>query len=144
MKKPYFLAFFIATLLVQIPEALSLELVVIVHPSSRLQELTARQVSDLYLGRTRALASDHVAEVHEHVRDSELRKVFFQRLNGMSIRQVNAYWARLQFSGAVQPPIQLGDSGAVAEIVSKNPNAIGYIDSTFLKGNVRVVLRLKD
>lgn len=126
------------------PVVSSNELVVIAHPDSPLRVVTADQISDLYLGRTRSLAPSVVVEAIDQARDSEERKRFYQRINGMPIRQVNAYWARLQFSGAIQPPLHVGNSEAVVQAVRQNPNAVGYVDSRQLTGNVRVLLRLKD
>jgi ABC-type phosphate transport system substrate-binding protein len=124
--------------------ASSNELVVIVHPDSPLQKVAANQISDLYLGRTRSLAPGVAVEAFDQAFSSENRKRFYQQINGMPIRQVNAYWARLQFSGSVQPPLQVADCQAVINAVRQNPKAIGYVESRQLTADVRVLLRLKD
>lgn len=118
------------------------EVVVIVNQQGPLQSITPREVSDLYLGRTRNFASGEVALVLEQPRDSAIRQAFFGAVNGMPIRQVNAYWARLQFSGEVQPPITLNNSQEVKARVSQHRNAIGYIDASLVDNSVKVVQRL--
>ncbi|MDM4765146.1 phosphate ABC transporter substrate-binding protein [Pelomonas sp. SE-A7] len=124
------------------------DLVVIVHPDNPLKALQPRQVSDLYLGRTRQFAGADVtaqpALVYEQPSGSVVRQRFFSALNGMEIKQVNAYWARLRFSGEVLPPPILADSLAVREAVSQDRMAIGYIDAALLNASVKPVLRLKD
>jgi ABC-type phosphate transport system substrate-binding protein len=132
------LAAFLCLLCMAWPLAARADMAVIVHPGNPLQTMTAREVSDLYLGRARSLSP------YELPAGSPLRELFFQSLNGMSIRQLNAYWARLRFSGEVLPPATLADSRAVVDAVSRNPNAIGYIDAAALRDSVKVVLRLKE
>ena len=115
------------------------EIVVVVHPESSIQQLTARQISDLYLGRTRGLIT-----IFEQPNDSKERENFFRSLNGMSLQQINAYWARLRFSGEVLPPVALANSRSVLDAVSRNRNALGYIGAHDVTSAVRVVLRLSD
>ena len=67
------------------------ELAVIVNRDSPISQLTPQQVSDLYLGRARTVDRGPTLKVLDLPRDSEPRKQFFQRLNGMPIQQVNAY-----------------------------------------------------
>jgi ABC-type phosphate transport system substrate-binding protein len=117
-------------------------IVVIVHPDSPLKQLTARELSDLYLGRT--LASGNRIIVLDQPRDSTLRADFFRKINGMDLSRVNAYWARLQFSGQMQPPPNLPDSQQIIEFVRRNPLAVGYIESKAITGAVRPVLTLEN
>lgn len=120
------------------------DILVIVHVDSPLQQLAPQQVSDLYLGRQRSTASGERLQVIDLPRNSELRSRFFSSLNGMSLRSVNAYWARLQFSGDSQPPIPLPDSSAVLAVVRNNRLAIGYVDAGEATAGVRTVLTLRD
>jgi ABC-type phosphate transport system substrate-binding protein len=120
------------------------EIVVVVHPDNPVQALSPRDVSDLYLGRTRALGSTRRALVLDHPRDSDRRRDFFNRVNGMDISRVNAYWARLQFSGDALPPAAMRDDRSVLDIVRRQRDAIGYVEAAHADESVRIVLRLKD
>ena len=125
------------------------DILVIVHPDNPVQSMTPREISDLYLGRSRSFnLSDRKAGasayVYELPADSHLRETFFRSLNGMDIKQVNAYWARLRFSGEVLPPAVLPDARAIQESVSRDRNAIGYVDAAAVGNSVKVVLRLKE
>jgi ABC-type phosphate transport system substrate-binding protein len=120
------------------------DVVVVVHPHSPLKQLTAVEVSDLYLGRIRSIRDGQRLTVLDQSRDSPLRARFFGLLNGMDLHRLNAYWARLQFSGDTQPPASLPDSQTVIELVRRDPLAIGYIDAAALTGAVRPVLTLKE
>ncbi len=110
-----------------------------------------RQASDLYLGRSRHVfgldPEAGPAAIYEQPTDSELRARFYRAVNGMDIKQVNAYWARLRFSGEVLPPPVLADSLAVLEAVRNNRLAIGYVDAALPEASlksVKTVLRLKE
>lgn len=123
------------------------EIAVIVHPYNPVAAMSAREVSDLYLGRSRSFAGDDQnapIAVYEQPPDSTLRENFFRSLNGMNLKQLNAYWARLRFSGEVLPPVILPDSRMVLEAVGRNRGGIGYVDAAVADASVKVVLRLKD
>lgn len=123
------------------------EIAVIVHPNNPVSAMSEREVSDLYLGRSRSFKADEQklpAAVYEQPQDSSLRESFFRTLNGMNLKQLNAYWARLRFSGEVLPPMTLPDSRLVLEAVGRNRGGIGYVDAALVDGSVKVVLRLKE
>ena len=120
------------------------DVVVIAHPESPVRALSPDQVSDLYLGRLRSLPDGESVIVVEHQPDSQVRERFFRKLNRMSLKQLNAYWARLQFSGQVLPPASLSDSKKILHEVRNNRLVIGYVDAAELDDSVRVLLRLKE
>lgn len=119
------------------------DIAVIVYRDSPVQALSARQVSDLYLGRTRNVGSGELLNIYEHPVDSAMRERFFHDLNGMALKQINAYWARLRFSGEVLPPISLPDDRALLSAVRRDRNAIAYVDTSVLDDSVRVVMVIK-
>ncbi|MDP1525173.1 MAG: hypothetical protein Q8M20_05150 [Rhodocyclaceae bacterium] len=129
---------------VSIPAVATGEIAIIAHRDSPLRSLTPREVSDLYLGRLRSLSAGpaYLIALYDHPSDHELRAQFFHRLNGMNLKQLNAYWARLRFSGAVLPPDTLPNSRAVVEAVGKNRVALGYVDASAVDNSVKVLLRL--
>ncbi|MBF0228396.1 MAG: hypothetical protein HQK63_02195 [Desulfamplus sp.] len=120
------------------------EIVVVVNLNNPVNSLTPKEVSDLFLSRRRTFPSGEAVILIEQERNSFLREKFFYLINKMTVRRVNAYWARLQFSGEVQPPEYLPNSQAVLEVIRKNTNAIGYVDFANVDDSVRVVLHLKD
>ena len=119
------------------------QIVVIVHPESSLRALSTQQISDLYLGRLRVIDGTPV-QLLDLADDSSLRMRFFKAINGMDLPRVNAYWARLQFSGNVLAPLKLSDPQSLREAVSRDRRAIGYIDASQVTPQVRVILALND
>lgn len=139
--------FFIWGLLIIIISAISVtaeEVTVIVNLNNPVNKLSSREISDIFLARRRVFPSGDAVTVLEHVRNSPLRESFFHLLNRMTLKQVNAYWARLQFSGEVQPPESLPDSASIIDVVRKNPAAIGYVDAMSVDKSVKIVLQLKE
>jgi ABC-type phosphate transport system substrate-binding protein len=130
--------------LVVLPVRAQTAIVVVVHPASPVISLTKKQVSELYLGRNQYLGGNQRLQLLDQPRDSKLREQFFAQLMGMDLGRINAYWARLQFSGDIQPPLALPDSATVLKIVSHNPFAIGYMEASALTPAVRAVLTIKD
>ncbi|MBF0259991.1 MAG: hypothetical protein HQK62_14385 [Desulfamplus sp.] len=120
------------------------EVVVVVNHKNPVQSLSPREVSDMFLARRRTFPSGQPVLVLEHERNSRTREIFFYLLNKMTLRQVNAYWARLQFSGEVQPPQSLPDSRSVLEMVRRNSHTIGYINKDSVDDSVKIVLQLKN
>jgi len=120
------------------------EVVVIVNLENPVQSMTPQEISDFFLGRSRVFSSGIAAEIYEQPRDAQTRQEFFHLINGMSLKMLNAYWARLQFSGEVQPPLSLSDSKAVLAAVRKSKGGLGYIDASVLDNSVKVILRLKE
>ena len=119
------------------------EIAIIVHPQSPIARLSLNEVSDLYLGRTRKVGSDSVM-VLEHHDTNPVRERFFLKLNGMDLSRVNAYWARLQFSGNLQSPLRVRDDKAMLEVVRRNRHAIGYVDAALISDDVRTIGRLAE
>ncbi len=119
------------------------DIVVVVALNSSLQQLSMREASDIYLGRFKAAAGERLL-VLDHPGESALRERFSKQVNGMDLRRLNAYWARLQFSGETLPPISLDDSQSMLYTIRRNRHAVGYVDASAVDGSVRVVLMLRE
>lgn len=112
---------------------------VIVNPASGVDSMSREEVSHLFLGRIKHLAPGLPAVV---IDTAAQREAFYQTLVGRSIAEIDAYWARLRFSGRTQPPQLVGEANAVLERVARERGAIGYVDSSLVDRRVKTVLRL--
>jgi len=115
------------------------ELVVVVHPKNPADSLSRREVVDLYMGRTQYFSDGSLVIRLDQRPDSGEREEFYRDLVNKSVAEVNAYWARLLFTGRASPPQVVGDSEAVLKAVRHNTNAIGYMDSADVDASVKVV-----
>lgn len=115
------------------------DIAVIINLNNPIEVLSPSEISDLYLGRRREFPNGISALPLERPRDSSLRGEFFQLLNGMTLSRLNAYWARLQFSGNVQPPQVLRDDSSLLHAVREQIGAIAYVPLNSVDGSVRII-----
>lgn len=116
------------------------ELAVIAHIKNNSDSLTAKQVQDIFMGRTRVFPNGKFVLPIDQ--SSPLRTEFYEKLTTRPVEQINAYWARIMFTGQASPPQQLPDNEAVLQTVRENEGAIGYIDKKHVDDTVHVLLIL--
>ena len=63
------------------------------------------------------------------------------KLAGRSPAQVKAFWAKLIFTGRGRPPAVVSDREELIDRLIADPNAIGYIDSSYVDDRVKIVFR---
>lgn len=119
-------------------------LIVVVHKSNPVDALSSREVLDIYMGRFNSYPDGNSVDTTDHPQDSQIREDFYDRLVGKSIPQVNAYWARLLFTGKAEPPLTQSSALDVVQYVQGNTNAIAYLYDTTLSDNLKVVFRFED
>lgn len=113
--------------------------VVIVNAENTVNDFNQRQLVDLYMGRDLYFPNGQMALRLDQSPDSKVRKNFYANLVGKTIAQVNAYWARLLFTGRASPPQVIRNSKDVLKAIRNNSNAVGYIDEKDLEDGVRIV-----
>jgi ABC-type phosphate transport system substrate-binding protein len=119
--------------------ALAADWVVIANPKAGITHLSRDDVTNIYLGRYRRLASGVTAEPIDQPVDSGLRGRFYRQLVDKSVAEIRAYWARLLFSGQTQPPRVAGNSDDAVHLVSRNPGAMAYVERSKIDSRVTVV-----
>ncbi len=115
---------------------------VVVPAQSTVRTLSQQDLLALYTGRARTLPGADVVTPLDQQRDGPARAEFYQALTGMDIARINSYWARLHFTGQVQPPQTVVDNAAVVQRLRTDRTAIGYVTQEPQDSSVRVVLRL--
>lgn len=120
------------------------DIAVVVNPSNSIESLTEREVIDLYMGRYMAFPDGSSALPLDQPVDSKVRSAFYRRLTGKSVAQINAYWAKLIFSGRATPPRMAHSDDSMNDMITNNKNAIAYIDKADVTSAVKVVFVLED
>jgi hypothetical protein len=120
------------------------DIVVIVNPASGVHQMTRAQVADVFMARDRRLPNGVMALPLDMGMHSIERREFYEKLLRKSVPEINAYWARLLFSGRATPPQQIPDPVAALNAVAENKGAIAYLDKKDVDSRVRVVLELVD
>lgn len=116
------------------------EIIVVVNQKNKVKALDAVELQDIYMGRKHAFSDGSMALP---IDQADMRADFYLKLTNRPIEQVNAYWARIMFSGQASPPRILPDDSSVIRIVKDNPGAIGYISKDSSNKDVRTLLILK-
>lgn len=124
--------------LTAVPAPADEALVVIVNPDSGVAALSRTEVVNLFLGRYKKLATG----LRAVPLDTEgQREPFYSILVNKTAAEINAYWARLIFSGQTTAPHQLSET-QVLNTVASTPGAIGYVRKSSVDARVRIVYNL--
>ena len=114
--------------------------VVIVSAKSPVTSITAEQTTRIFLGKTSSFPDDGDALPLDQAEGNAIRDEFYSKVTHKNSSQLAAYWAKIIFTGAGRPPIELASNAAVRKAVAKNPHAIGYIDKRDVNRSVRIIL----
>lgn len=133
----------VLALLALTPGAWAADLVVVVNPKSGVERLDRDDVINIFLGRYRQLPSGTTAEPLDLPAAAPEKAAFYERLVGKNLAEINAYWARLVFSGRTAPPQQVHSVEQLLDAVASRPGAIGYVERARTDARVRIVFELK-
>jgi ABC-type phosphate transport system substrate-binding protein len=118
------------------------DVVVVVGAQSGIERLSRDDVINIFLGRYRRLASGIAAVPVDQPAASGLRAEFYRKLTDKDLAEINAYWARLFFSGKTSPPLQASTAAEAQHLIAGIPGGIGYVDRSQVDHRLRVVLDL--
>lgn len=118
------------------------ELVVVAHPKSGIEKLSRNEAINIFLGRFRQLPSGLTAFPVDLPASHGERGAFYRQLVNKELAEINAYWARLVFSGGTMPPRQATSVEDLLDFVAATPGALGYVDRSQVNGRVKIVLEL--
>lgn len=137
--KAYLLAALLLIMLSAALQANNDRLVVVAHRDSGITQLQRNELINLYLGRTKKLPSGITAMPIDSPDNSEQKKAFYEQLVHKSLPEIQAYWARLLFTGQATQPLQADNAAEVLELISHNQGAIAYIDLSQINSSVIIV-----
>jgi len=115
------------------------EIAVIVHPMN-MSTIELPDIRRYFLGKRKRYTNGLVVVPLDQSHSSSEKKEFVETVLSKSQVQLKTYWAELLFTGKGTPPIEKESSEEVIQEVATNRSAIGYIDASEVKGEVRIVL----
>lgn len=115
------------------------EVAVIVHPSNA-NALDQNTISRIYTGKAKSFPNGDQA-VPVNIEGGGITDAFNKAVLNKSTSQLRAYWSKLIFTGKGAPPKAVGSEAEVIELVSSNPNIIGYVDAASVPDGVKVVAK---
>jgi ABC-type phosphate transport system substrate-binding protein len=114
------------------------EVAVIVNPANA-STITSEDIAKLYLGKTKKFSNGNNAVPLDQKEGTDIRISFLENIVGKDESQMKSYWSRLIFTGKGVPPKVTESDAETKELVSRNPDVIGYIDSSAVDDSVKVV-----
>lgn len=124
--------------------ALAGESVVVIVNKDNQQSLSQQDIKNIYGDIVIQWQNGKNIAVYNLPVDSEAREVFSQKIFGESAQRVAADESNRKITNTIKNPTKIKGTRLVAQMVAKNPDAIGYIPLSMLKNapNVKVVLQI--
>jgi ABC-type phosphate transport system substrate-binding protein len=119
------------------------DLVVVVNARSAIETLTRDQITNIFLGRYRQLPSGIIATPVDQPADSPEKTRFYRLLVNKDLTEIDAYWARLVFSGKTPPPHQASNGKAVVQWLLRDKGTIAYMERAQVESRFRIVHSLE-
>jgi ABC-type phosphate transport system substrate-binding protein len=111
--------------------------VVVIVSAASTANITADEISRIYLGESNTMTPVDIANAPRTRRD------FYTKVTGKDDAQVKARWAQLIFTGKGSAPKELAGGEDVVKAVAADPHVIGYVDRSFVNITVKVIYTVK-
>lgn len=121
----------------------SADLVLVVNARSGVDKLSLDEAVNIFMGRYRQLPSGIQAQPIDQPEATPEKALFYRLLVNKDLAEINAYWARLIFSGKTSPPYQAKNTAEMLDLLARRPGAIGYIERSQADSRFRIVLELE-
>ncbi len=123
-----------------LPAFASAEVEVIVHPSNG-AALDLDSIQRIFLGKTRAFPGGGEAVAISAKEGSPEETEFTEKVLSKTPKQLKAYWAKMVFTGKGTPPRQVDSTAEMLQLISANPNLIGFVPAGSANGSVKVAAK---
>lgn len=125
------------------PSGALADLVLIANAQIDTDNISQEEAINIYMGRLRQFPSGAAAKPLDLPPSGTEKAHFYRFLINKDLSDVEAYWARLVFSGRTSPPRTVGSSKEVLELVAGDRSVIGYMDRAQMDKRVKVILELQ-
>lgn len=133
---------YIATILIIACSALSLAQVsVVANKSLKTDKINLSTLKDIYNLDSQSLNGEKV-KLFDFSSDNAAKNSFYSAL-GTTSAEIKKVWLKAKLTGAGNPPENVDSDDAMINKVSSTPGAIGFVKSSSVTGNVKVILELK-
>lgn len=103
------------------------EVYVIVHPDNA-NAISENDIRRIFLGKLKSFSDGKEAIPLNFSEGAELTNAFSSKALGKTPTQLKSYWSKLIFTGKGTPPRAVDSVDEIINLVSSNPNLIGYTD----------------
>ena len=111
---------------------------IIVNPSNE-SSFDESVISRIYTGKEKSFSNGNKIIPISQEPSSAATEQFNSKLLNKTSSQLKAYWSKLIFTGKGTPPKELENDSEVIKMVAANPDTIGFVSSSAVSDNVKVV-----
>ncbi|BBN81641.1 hypothetical protein PA25_16260 [Pseudoalteromonas sp. A25] len=111
---------------------------VIVHPSNS-SSFDDSTINRIFTGKEKSFSNGNKAIPIGQDTGNPITEEFNTKVLNKSSAQLKAYWSKLIFTGKGTPPKEAANDAEVIQSVSSNPDTIGFVSSSAVTGDVKVV-----
>ncbi|CCQ09263.1 ABC-type phosphate transport system, periplasmic component [Pseudoalteromonas luteoviolacea B = ATCC 29581] len=111
---------------------------VIVHPSNA-STIDASTIEKIYTGKVKAFPDGSKVTPIRLAEGNPISEEFNSKALNKSSSQLKAYWSKLIFTGKGTPPDEVNSDAEMLKLVAANPDHIGFVSSSAVTGDVKVV-----
>jgi ABC-type phosphate transport system substrate-binding protein len=115
---------------------------VVVSKDSSINNITKKELSKIFLSKTKRLPTGNKSLVREHT-NKIYQSEFYKLVCNKDEKQLKKYWAKMIFTGRGQPPKKIKSLKKLIEFVQNNKNAISYIPSKYMNDNLKIIMEIK-
>lgn len=126
--------------LLLIPLAVRAEVVIVVHPSNPITQISEQDIRAIYLFKKVTWKNGlRIVPIHLGAKDP-LREALSQKWLERSLGEIENFYLMRALSGQGQPPVIFASSQEVKAFVRNTQGGIAYIDRKDLDDSVKVIL----
>ncbi|MEA2099108.1 MAG: substrate-binding domain-containing protein [Campylobacterota bacterium] len=126
-----------------VSSALLADIAVIVNPGSGVDALDASQVKKIFMAKSKKFPNGSSVTPIDQNTDNGIYATFYKAVAGKSPTKMNKYWVKLTFTGKAEAPQKVASDSDVLAKVKSDKKMIGYIDSSAVTSDVKVVYTVK-
>lgn len=117
-------------------------LAVIVSKDSSITNIEKKELSKIFLAKTRTFQNNEKALAVESI-NKEYQTKFYKEVCNKNEKQLKKYWAKMIFTGRGQPPKKIKTFEELLIFIQNNKNAISYIPFEYVNSNIKIVMEIK-
>lgn len=117
-------------------------LAVIVSKDSNINSISKKELSKIFLAKTKRLPSGEKSIVVENI-NKEYQSKFYKSICNKNEKQLKKYWAKMIFTGRAQPPKKIKSISELIVFVKSNKNAISYIPIEYINKDIKMIMEIK-
>jgi ABC-type phosphate transport system substrate-binding protein len=123
--------------LMAVSQQVHADVVVIVSAQRTAPPLSPERIARVFEGKSKDMTPLDLA------RPSQERREFYSKFVGVDDALVRGQWSKLVFTGKRSLPKEFTSSADLVKAVAADPNAIGYVDRSFVNMTVKVIYTVK-